>query len=162
MYFSSAGIETIKARGSTDKRADRPFTSLTSDPQHQRGRSHNLKANLKFQLLCKTRHIWKQIWNYDLWLEVTLELCVLLKSDQRILKDFPCSGIKISRHGPTELIEGDSERQKWNCFLLTLCVLLVQYSVCLRSMHFYLLESRLDHRAECQKLLSFISNSVSL
>lgn len=90
MCFSSAGIETIKARGSADKRADRSSTSLTSDPRHQRGRGHNLKANLKFWLLCKTRHILKQIWNYDLWLEVTLELCVLLKSDQRILEDFPC------------------------------------------------------------------------
>lgn len=100
MCFSSAGIETIKARGSTDKRTDRPFTSLTSDPHHQRGRNHNLKANLKFWLLCKTRHILKQIWSYELWLEVTLELCALLKSDHRILEDFPCSWHKTQQTWP--------------------------------------------------------------
>lgn len=77
---------------------------------------------------------------------VTLELCVLLKVTREFLRTFHASGIKISRHGLTELIEGDNERQKWNCFLLTLCALLVQYSVCMRRMHFYLLESHLDLR----------------
>lgn len=72
---------------------------------------------------------------------------------REFLRTFRAPGIKLSRHGLTELIEGDSERQKWNSlctvfFLPTVCVLLVQYSVCMRRMHFYLLESHLDHRAE--------------
>ena len=50
-------------------RGDRPFPSLTSDPNYRRRRSHNLKANLKFWLLHKARHfnanlkLWFMTWS---------------------------------------------------------------------------------------------------